>query len=222
MAVVGLDFGCMNAVVAQAERGGVTVLLNENSKRLNACQVSFQGKQRFLGEAAASIARSNYKNTVSCIKRFIGRKYQEPEVQQEMSRVPGLKFVELQNGDVGVEVSYDGNPTQLTLQQCAAMMICKMSQICEEATKGVPIADCVVSVPAWFTNDQRLSMLDACEIAGVRCLRLMHDTTATALEYGIWRSAKKAFDAEKAQRVLFVDVGYSSYQVSVVDRKSVV
>ena len=57
MAVVGLDFGCMNAVVAQAERGGVTVLLNENSKRLNACQVSFQGKQRFLGEAAASIAR---------------------------------------------------------------------------------------------------------------------------------------------------------------------
>ena len=217
MAVVGLDFGCMNAVVAQAERGGVTVLLNENSKRLNACQVSFQGKQRFLGEAAASIARSNYKNTVSCIKRFIGRKYQEPEVQQEMARVPGLKFVELQNGDVGVEVSYDGNPTQLTLQQCAAMMICKMSQICEEATKGVPIADCVVSVPAWFTNDQRLSMLDACEIAGVRCLRLMHDTTATALEYGIWRSAKKAFDAEKAQRVLFVDVGYSSYQVSVVD-----
>ena len=58
MAVVGLDFGYMNAVVAQAERGGVTVLLNENSKRLNACQVSFQGKQRFLGEAAASIARS--------------------------------------------------------------------------------------------------------------------------------------------------------------------
>ena len=107
MAVVGLDFGCMNAVVAQAERGGVTVLLNENSKRLNACQVSFQGKQRFLGEAAASIARSNYKNTVSCIKRFIGRKYQEPEVQSEMARVPGLKFVELQNGDVGVEVSYD-------------------------------------------------------------------------------------------------------------------
>lgn len=217
MAVVGLDFGCMNAIVAQAERGGVTVLLNENSKRLNACQVSFQGKQRFLGEAAASIAKSNYKNTVSCMKRFLGRKFNEPEVQSEMARVPGLKFVEMQNGDIGVEVSYDGTPTTLSMPQCAAMMISKMSQICEEGSAKVPIADCVVSVPAWFTNNQRLAALDACEIAGVRCLRLMHDTTATALEYGIWRSAKKAFDAEVAQRVLFIDVGYSSYQVSVVD-----
>jgi len=217
MAVVGLDLGCLNAVVAQAERGGVTVLLNENSKRLNSCMVSFQGKQRFIGEAAASIARSNYKNTVSCIKRFIGRKFSEPELQAEISRVAGLKFCEMADGYVGVEISYDGEPKQITLQQCAAMMIFQLSKITAASNNGTGIADCVVSVPAWFTNAQRLAMLDACEIAGVRCLRLMHDTTATALEYGIWRSAKKAFDAEKTSRVMFVDVGYSSFQVSVVD-----
>mmetsp|Transcript_9672 Transcript_9672/g.31783 ORF Transcript_9672/g.31783 Transcript_9672/m.31783 type:complete len:881 (-) Transcript_9672:120-2762(-) len=216
MAVVGLDFGCLNAVMAQAERGGVTVLLNENSKRLNANLVSFQGKQRFLGEAASSIARSNYKNTISCMKRFMGRKMSEPEVAAEIARVPGVKFVEV-DGLVGVEVMYDGEPKALSIPQCAAMMLFKMSQICADSNKGASIAEVVVSVPAWFTNSQRLAMLDACDVAGLRCLRLMHDTTATALEYGIWRSAKKAFDEKVTQRVLFVDMGYSSYQVSIVD-----
>ncbi|KAH8096485.1 ATP binding protein [Aureococcus anophagefferens] len=175
MAVVGLDFGCLNAVMAQAERGGVTVLLNENSKRLNANLVSFQGSSGSSARARARRSedaracrpadapssqarrrrpsRSNYKNTISCMKRFMGRKMSEPEVAAEIARA----------------------------------------------------------------RRQRLAMLDACDVAGLRCLRLMHDTTATALEYGIWRSAKKAFDEKVTQRVLFVDMGYSSYQVSIVD-----
>ncbi|EGB12055.1 hypothetical protein AURANDRAFT_19929 [Aureococcus anophagefferens] len=225
MAVVGLDFGCLNAVMAQAERGGVTVLLNENSKRLNANLVSPLARARrpaprrralLAGEAASSIARSNYKNTISCMKRFMGRKMSEPEVAAEIARVPGVKFVEV-DGLVGVEVMYDGEPKALSIPQCAAMMLFKMSQICADSNKGASIAEVVVSVPAWFTNSQRLAMLDACDVAGLRCLRLMHDTTATALEYGIWRSAKKAFDEKVTQRVLFVDMGYSSYQVSIVD-----
>ncbi|KAK7254382.1 heat shock protein family A (Hsp70) [Aureococcus anophagefferens] len=224
MAVVGLDFGCLNAVMAQAERGGVTVLLNENSKRLNANLVPLArarapgARRRALlaGEAASSIARSNYKNTISCMKRFMGRKMSEPEVAAEIARVPGVKFVEV-DGLVGVEVMYDGEPKALSIPQCAAMMLFKMSQICADSNKGASIAEVVVSVPAWFTNSQRLAMLDACDVAGLRCLRLMHDTTATALEYGIWRSAKKAFDEKVTQRVLFVDMGYSSYQVSIVD-----
>lgn len=217
MAVVGLDMGCLNAVMAQAERGGVTVLLNENSGRLNANMCSFQGKQRFLGEAASSIARSNYKNTVRCMKRFLGRQFKEPEVAEEIARIPGLAFVEMEDGTVGVEVNYDDAKKRLSLAQCIAMMFSKMSSICGDSNKGAGIADCVVSVPAWFTNAARLATLDAAEIAGLRCLRLMHDTTATALEYGIWRSAKKSFDEKVAQRVMFVDLGYSSYQVSVVD-----
>ena len=150
------------------------------------------------------------------MKRFMGRKMSEPEVAAEIARVPGVKFVEV-DGLVGVEVMYDGEPKALSIPQCAAMMLFKMSQICADSNKGASIAEVVVSVPAWFTNSQRLAMLDACDVAGLRCLRLMHDTTATALEYGIWRSAKKAFDEKVTQRVLFVDMGYSSYQVSIVD-----
>lgn len=181
--------------------------------------VSIQGKQRFLGEAAASIARSNYRNTIGCIKRFIGRQFSEPELAAEMARSPGLKFVEMPDGTVGVEVSYDGSPVRLSMPQVAGMMLFKLSQICaaQEANKGVGVAEAVMSVPAWFTNAQRLAMLDAYHIAGLKCLRLMHDTTATALEYGIWRSVQKMFDGSKGSRVLFVDVGYSSYQVSVVE-----
>lgn len=213
MACVGIDFGCLNAVVAQAERGGIKVLLNENSKRLNANMVSFQGKQRFLGEAAASIARSNYKNTVSCLKRLIGCRFDE--ATEEMARLPGVRFCEV-DGRVGVEVMYDEGTAKLSIPQCAAMMMGKLSQICAAQEKGVEMADVVMSIPAWFSHAQRLATLDACEIAGIKCLRLMHDTTATALEYGIWRSMQKMFD-EAGSRVMFCDLGYSSFQVSVVE-----
>lgn len=120
---------------------------------------------------------------------------------------------------VGVELMYDGSPLKLSMPQVAAMMLHKLSQICaaQESNKGVGVADAVMSIPAWFTNAQRLAMLDAFEIAGLKCLRLMHDTTAVALDYGIWRSAHKMFDESKGSRVLFVDLGYSSYQVSVVE-----
>ena len=217
MAVVGVDFGTLNAVMAQAERGGVKVLLNENSKRLNANMVSFQGKQRFLGEAAASVSRTNYKNTVKNIKRLMGRKFSEPELQEELKNLPGMTFVEAADGYVGVEIAYDDGRKVLTMPQVAAMMMFRMSQICQDQENGATIADVVVSCPAWFGHSQRLALLDACDIAQVKCLRLMHDTTATALEYGIWRSLQKAFDDDKASRVLFVDLGYSSLQVSVVD-----
>lgn len=219
MAVVGVDFGCLNAVLAQAERGGVKVLLNENSKRVNANMVSIQGKQRFLGEAASSIARSNYKNTVSCIKRFVGRKFNDPGLAEEMARSPGLTYVEMDDGYVGVEVDYDGSRQKLSMPHFAGMMLHKLSLICaaQESNKGVSIAEAVMSVPAWFTVAQRFALLDAFDVAGLKCLRLMHDTTATALEYGIWRSVQKMFDDSKGSRVLFVDLGYSSYQVSVVE-----
>ncbi|KAH8056074.1 ATP binding protein [Aureococcus anophagefferens] len=195
MAVVGLDFGCLNAVMAQAERGGVTVLLNENSKRLNANLVRGGVVHRAVQLQEHDLVHEALHGAQDVRAR---------EVAAEIARVPGVKFVEV-DGLVGVEVMYDGEPKALSIPQCAAMMLFKMSQICADSNKGASIAEVVVSVPAWFTNSQRLAMLDACDVAGLRCLRLMHDTTATALEYGIWRSAKKAFDER------------SSYQVSIVD-----
>merc|ERR1719267_153384 len=86
-----------------------------------------------------------------------------------------------------------------------------------DGCNGVNVADAVVSIPCWFTNAQRLAMKDACQIGGVHCLRLMHETTATAVEYGIYKSAKNLFDANTPQTTMFIDLGHSGYSVSIVD-----
>jgi len=217
MSVVGIDFGNLNCVLAQAERGGVKVILNENSQRQNSSLVSFQGGQRFLGESAVPLARSNYKNTISAMKRMIGRKFDEPDMQYEMQFVPGVKFVKLPDGFIGVSVNYSDEPKTFSLTQIVSMMLFKCTEICKSACNGVNVADAVVSIPCWFTNAQRLAMKDACQIGGVHCLRLMHETTATAVEYGIYKSAKNLFDANTPQTTMFIDLGHSGYSVSIVD-----
>ena len=150
------------------------------------------------------------------MKRMIGRQFDEPEMAYEMSYVPGVKFVKMGDGGVGVEVMLNDEPKQFSMTQITSMMLVKCGELARQAC-GVNLADAVVSIPCWFSNAQRLAMKDASEIAGVHCLRLMHDTTATAVEYGIYKSAKNLFDATTPQTTMFIDLGHSSYSVSVVD-----
>ena len=207
--------------------------------------VSLQGKQRYMGNEAEAIAKSNYKNTPLNIKRLLGRQFKEPEVcspgniqrtcqtavnshylapsfslprlmqiQAELAASPGLKYVELEDGTVGVEVSYNEEPTVLSMEQCVAMMLSKLVSITLEATGAKP-GDCVISIPGFYTDAQRQAMLNACEIAQLNCLRLLHEGTAVALEYGMFKSAKGVFDAEKPQNVVFVDLGHAQCSATV-------
>ena len=176
MAVVGYDLGNQSCVIARAGRGGVDVLLNGASKRQNACVVSLQGKQRFMGDEASAIARSNFKNTATNFKRLIGRKFAEAEVQEELARMPGVKFVEMpEDGTVGIQVMYNDEPKVLSMEQCMAMMLTKLSAIVAEAEKGKDAADIVLSIPGWYTDAQRVAMLNACTIANMKCVRLLHE-----------------------------------------------
>lgn len=190
------------------------MLLNGSSKRQNACAVSLQGKQRFMGDEASAIARSNFKNTSTNFKRLLGRKFNEPEVQAELERMPGVKFVELPEGTVGIQVMYNDEQKVLSMEQCMAMMLTKLASITEEATKAKP-ADIVVSVPGWYTDAQRVAMLNSCHIAQLFCMRLLHEGTAVALEYGMFKNAKGVFDAEKPTHVAFVDFGQSGFSVTI-------
>ena len=107
-----------------------------------------------MGDEASAIARSNFKNTSTNFKRLLGRKFNEPEVQAELERMPGVKFVELPEGTVGIQVMYNDEQKVLSMEQCMAMMLTKLASITEEATKAKP-ADIVVSVPGWYTDAQR-------------------------------------------------------------------
>eukprot|EP00639_Heterosigma_akashiwo_P031965 CAMPEP_0194722598 /NCGR_PEP_ID=MMETSP0296-20130528/13674_1 /TAXON_ID=39354 /ORGANISM="Heterosigma akashiwo, Strain CCMP2393" /LENGTH=841 /DNA_ID=CAMNT_0039625643 /DNA_START=102 /DNA_END=2627 /DNA_ORIENTATION=- len=215
MSVVGIDLGNMNAVIGKAGgRRGTTILLNENSNRLNPAMVSFNGAQRFVGEGAASIARSNYKNTIHSLKRLIGRKWSDPELQAEIPRL-SFTVVEMPGDKVGVKVAYNDGEKTLCVEHVVAMLLCKLADVAAKASDGVAVADAVVAVPSWFTDAHRRAMKNACEIAGLHVLRLLNETTAAALAYGAFKSAKGLFDPQKPKHVMFVDMGHSGYSATV-------
>jgi heat shock 70kDa protein 4 len=177
--------------------------------------VGFGPKNRWLGEAAKTQEISNLKNTVSSLKRLAGRSFKDPDVQIEQQFV-SAPLVDA-GGQVGAEVNYLGKKEKFTSTQLVAMFLSKVKQTTATETK-LPVSDIVMSVPPWFTDVQRRSLIDAAEIAGLKLLRLMNDTTAAALGYGITKLDLPATD-EKPRRVAFIDVGHSNYTCSIVEFK---
>ncbi|KAL2170325.1 hypothetical protein VTG60DRAFT_5004 [Thermothelomyces hinnuleus] len=215
MSVVGVDFGSLNTVIAVARNRGVDVITNEVSNRATPSLVGFGPKCRYLGEAAKTQEISNLKNTVSCLKRLVGRSLNDPDIQIEQKYI-SAPLVDI-NGQVGAEVTYLGKKEQFTATQLVAMFLTKIKQTTAAEIK-LPVSDLVMSVPAWFTDAQRRALIDAAEIAGLKLLRLINDTTAAALGYGITKLDLPGPD-EKPRRVAFVDVGYSDYSCSIVEFK---
>lgn len=215
MSVVGVDFGTLKTVVAVARNRGVDVITNEVSNRATPSMVGFGPKSRYLGESAKTQEISNLKNTVNCLKRLAGRSFNDPDIQIEQQYVTA-PLVDI-NGQVGAEVSYLGNTERFTATQLVAMYLSKIKQTAAGELK-LPVSDICMSVPAWFTDAQRRAIIDGAEIAGLKLLRLMNDTTAAALGWGITKLDLPAAE-EKPRRVVFIDIGHSNYTASVVEFK---
>ncbi|KAF3161561.1 adenyl-nucleotide exchange factor sse1 [Orbilia oligospora] len=212
MSVVGVDFGCLNTVIAVARNRGVDVITNEVSNRATPSLVGFGPKSRYLGEAAKTQEISNLKNTVGSLKRLAGRSFSDPEIDIEKQYVTA-PLVDV-NGQVGAKVNYLGEQQTFSSTALIAMYLTKIKATASAELK-LPVSDIVISVPAWFTDSQRRAILDASEVAGLKTLRLMNDTTAAALGYGITKIDLPTAE-EKPRRVAFVDIGYSNYTVSIV------
>ncbi|KAK2027675.1 hsp70-like protein [Colletotrichum zoysiae] len=215
MSVVGVDFGTLKTVIAVARNRGVDVICNEVSNRATPSVVGFGPKSRYLGESAKTQEISNLKNTVSSIKRLAGRSFNDPDAQLEQQYITA-PLVDV-NGQVGVEVNYLGKKEKFTNTQLIAMFLSKVKQTTQAEIK-LPVSDLVMSVPAWFTDIQRRAIIDAAEIAGLKLLRLMNDTTAAALGWGITKLDLPAPE-EPPRRVAFIDIGHSNYTASIVEFK---
>ncbi|KAK5998197.1 Heat shock protein hsp88 [Cladobotryum mycophilum] len=215
MSVVGVDFGTLKTVIAVARNRGVDVITNEVSNRATPSLVGFSAKSRYLGEAAKTQEISNLKNTVNCLKRLAGRSFNDPDIQIEQQYITA-PLVDI-NGQVGAEVSYLGNKEKFTSTQLVAMYLSKIKQTTANELK-LPVSDLCLSVPAWFSDAQRRAILDAADIAGLKVLRLMNDTTAAALGWGITKLDLPAPE-EKPRRVCFIDIGHSNYTCSIVEFK---
>ncbi|KAG0000165.1 adenyl-nucleotide exchange factor sse1, partial [Modicella reniformis] len=173
--------------------------------------VSFGPKQRYLGETAKTQEISNFKNTISSLKRIIGRTFADKEIQEIEKYYLTAPLVDV-NGQLAVKVNYQGQETTFTTVQIFAMYLTKIKEISTNETKA-PVSDCVIAIPAWFTDVQRRAVLDATEIAGLNVLRLINDSTATALGYGI---TKTDLPEDTPRNICFVDIGHSTYTVSIV------
>ncbi|XP_043999594.1 heat shock 70 kDa protein 4L [Gambusia affinis] len=212
MSVVGIDVGFQNCYIAVARSGGIETVANEYSDRCTPACVSLASKNRMIGNAAKSQVITNFKNTVHGFKKFHGRAFDDPFVQSEKSKLPYC-LDKLANGSTGIKVRYLDEEKVFTVEQISGMLLTKLKETSESALKK-PVVDCVVSVPSFFTDAERRSVLDATQIAGLNCLRLINDTTAVALAYGIYKQDLPVPE-EKPRNVVFVDMGHSSFQVSI-------
>ncbi|XP_077388056.1 heat shock 70 kDa protein 4b [Festucalex cinctus] len=212
MSVVGFDVGYLNCYVAVARAGGIETVANEYSDRCTPACVSFGPRNRSIGAAAKSQVVTNCKNTVQGFKRFHGRVFSDPFVQRIKSSLV-YDVAQMPTGTTGIKVMYMEEEKVFSIEQVTAMLLTKLKETAESALKK-PVADCVVSVPCYFTDSERRSVVDAAQIAGLNCLRLMNETTAVALAYGIYKQDLPAPE-EKARNVVFVDLGHSGYQTSV-------
>ncbi|XP_016091009.1 heat shock 70 kDa protein 4-like [Sinocyclocheilus grahami] len=212
MSVVGFDVGFLSCYVAVARAGGIETAANEYSDRSTPACVSFGPRNRSIGAAAKSQMVTNCKNTVQGFKRFHGRAFSDPFVQNLKSSLV-YDLSQMPSGTTGIKVMYMEEEKVFSIEQITAMLLTKLKETAESALKK-PVADCVISVPCFYTDAERRSVIDAAQIAGLNCLRLMNETTAVALAYGIYKQDLPTPE-EKPRTVVFVDIGHSGYQVSV-------
>ncbi|XP_026491707.1 heat shock 70 kDa protein 4L isoform X3 [Vanessa tameamea] len=211
MSVIGIDFGNESCYIAVAKAGGIETITNDYSLRGTPSCVAFSPKNRILGVAAKNQMVTNMKNTVFGFKRLLGRKYSDPHVQKELKHFP-FKVEQRTDGGIGIRVNYLGEDNVFSPEQITAMLFTKLKDVAATALQ-TQVNDCVISVPSYFTNAERNALLDAATIAGLNVLRLMNETSATALAYGIYKQDLPAPE-EKPRNVVFVDFGHSSLQVA--------
>ncbi|XP_073140139.1 heat shock 70 kDa protein 14-like isoform X1 [Henckelia pumila] len=214
MSVVGFDFGNESGVVAVARQRGIDVVLNDESKRETPAIVCFGDKQRFLGTAGAASSMMNPKNTISQIKRLIGHQFSDPDLQRDLKSLPFL-VTEGPDGYPLIHAQYLGEMRTFTPTQVLGMVLSDLKIIAQKNLNAA-VVDCCIGIPVYFTDLQRRAVIDAATIAGLHPLRLIHETTATALAYGIY---KTDLPESEPLNVAFVDVGHASMQVCIASFK---
>jgi len=211
MSVVGIDFGNDTCFISVARQGGIESIANDYSLRATPSYVAFGEKARTMGVAAKSAQNTQAKRTYYGFKRLLGRRHGDPRVTEEISRAP-FDVAQGDGGKIVFPVNFGGKDHQLSPEQLTASLLTKLKET-GDAALSTRVNDVVLSCPSYFTDAERRALLDAAKMAGLNVLKLMNDTTATALAYGIYKQDLPEPD-KPARNVIFVDVGHTGTQVS--------
>ena len=201
---IGIDLGTTFSVAAVIEGGEPKIIENAEGERLTPSVVAMDKKgERLVGLLAKRQAVTNPENTIFSIKRLIGRKFKESEVQNDIKRLP-YKIVEAKNGDAWVAMGGE----EYSPAEVSAMILQKL-KIDAEAYLGDKVTDAVVTVPAYFNDSQRQATKDAGAIAGLNVLRIINEPTASSLAYGL--------DKKQEETIAVYDLGGGTFDISILE-----
>ncbi len=202
--VIGIDLGTTNSAVAVMEGGEPTIIPNAEGGRITPSVVAFtKSGERLVGQLAKRQAITNPDNTIYSIKRFMGRRFSDPESQRSLKMVP-YKVAQASHGGVEIVLA-DGR--KFTPPEISAMILQKLKTDAE-AYLGDKVTQAVITVPAYFDDNQRQATKDAGQIAGLEVLRIINEPTAASLAYGL--------DKKKDELIAVYDLGGGTFDISVL------
>ena len=204
--IIGIDLGTTNSAVAVVEGDKVRVIENSEGARTTPSVVAYLEKEVLVGAPAKRQAVTNPANTLFAIKRLIGRRYDDKEVQKDISLMP-YKIIKAANGDAWVQVLGDKD---LAPQQVSAEILRKMKKTAEDYL-GEEVKEAVITVPAYFNDSQRQATKDAGKIAGLDVRRIINEPTAAALAFGLDKGGKGD------RKIAVYDLGGGTFDISIID-----
>ena len=206
--IIGIDLGTTNSCVSIFENGGVRIIENAEGARTTPSIVAYTDNEVLVGAPAKRQSVTNPKNTIFAVKRLIGRRFEDKEVQKDISIVP-YDIVKASNGDAWVQV----NGKDLSPQEVSAQILKKMKETAESYL-GETIKEAVITVPAYFNDSQRQATKDAGRIAGLDVKRIINEPTAASLAFGLDK-----FDAGKdgEKKVAIYDLGGGTFDISIIN-----
>ena len=204
--VIGIDLGTTYSCVGIFRNGSVEIIPNELGNRITPSVVAFTDDDRLVGEAAKNQAALNPKRTIYSVKRLIGRKYNDKEVQMDKKLLP-YDIID-KDGKPYIQVETKGQKKIYSPEEISAMILTKMKTVAENFL-GTKVKNAVITVPAYFNDSQRQSTKDAGTIAGLNVLRIINEPTAAAIAYGLDKK-------DKERNILVFDLGGGTFDVSLL------
>ena len=207
---IGIDLGTTYSCVAIWRNNKVEIIPNDTGGRTTPSVVSFSNKDRLIGEAAKSQITKNFANTVYDAKRLIGRLYDDKIVQEDIKHWPFKVVKNPQNGKPQICVKFLNEEKKFYAEQISAMVLEKLKK-CAKDYLGQEVTDAVITVPAYFNDQQRQTTKDAGKIAGLNVLRIINEPTAAAIAYGLDHK-----DDNNDNKILIFDLGGGTFDVSIL------
>ncbi|AFP65439.1 heat shock protein 70KD (nucleomorph) [Chroomonas mesostigmatica CCMP1168] len=208
---VGIDLGTTYSCVGIWQHDRVEIIANDQGNRTTPSYVAFTETERLIGDAAKNQVAMNPHNTVFDAKRLIGRRFQDPAVQDDAKHFP-FKVICKDGDKPAIEVKFKNEVKIFAPEEISAMVLGKMKEI-SESFLGKDVKNAVVTVPAYFNDSQRQATKDAGSISGLNILRIINEPTAAAIAYGL---DKKASGSKAERNVLIFDLGGGTFDVSLL------